>query len=62
MGNLNKMLTIKISEDELHMIRQWFSSVQDTNPAFLEQRDYKLAYNIYERLGWRVPNSIAEKA
>lgn len=44
--------------DELELCRQWFDSVQDTNPAYLEQKDYALAKKLYERLGCRVPNSI----
>lgn len=44
---------------ELDTIRQWFDSVHDVTPAYLDQRDYELAKRIYGRLGWRVPESIS---
>lgn len=43
---------------ELDTVRQWFDSVHDVTPAYLQQRDYELAKRIYEGLGWRVPESI----
>lgn len=45
---------------ELNLIREWFDAVQDLNPKILNQADHALAKFIYERLGWRVPNSINE--
>lgn len=49
---------MQLGQGELETIRQWFDSVHDVTPAYLQQRDYELAKRIYERLGWRVPESI----
>lgn len=49
-------------KDELQVLRQWFSSVQDlSHPDFLEPKDFILAYKIYKALGWRIPNSISDE-
>lgn len=45
---------------EMNLFRQWFDSVQDLNPKRLLAEDYVLAAKLYERLGMRVPNSIAD--
>lgn len=55
---LQPPVEFSLSNPELHLIRQWFESVQDTNTEFLQVDDYVLAPKIYERLGLRVPNSI----
>ena len=52
------MRKLDLSEDDLHLFRQWFDSVQDVNPQYLEAKDYALAKKLYEHLGWRVPHSI----
>lgn len=57
----NTEMLINLGENELLRIRQWFDSVQDTNPKYLESKDYILARRIYEAEGMRVPNSILEK-
>lgn len=49
---------MRLELEELDIVRQWFDSVHDVTPAYLLQRDYELAKRIYERLGWRVPESI----
>lgn len=51
-----------MTDDQLELCRQWFNSVQDLNPGHLETKDYQLAKLLYERLGMRVPSSIAERA
>jgi catechol-2,3-dioxygenase len=35
---------LHLSTADLHRIRQWFNSMQDTNPAYIEDDDYAL-YN-----------------
>jgi len=50
-----------LTEQDHERIRQWFSVVQDLNPAYLVAEDYVLAKRLYEKLGLRVPNSITEK-
>jgi hypothetical protein len=54
------MPTIKLTQEELDLTRQWFNAVQDLNPKYLEPADYVLAKRIYEALGMRVPSSITE--
>lgn len=56
----NKLHTITLTDKELDMFRQWFNAVQDLNPAYLTKEDYQLVNNIYQKLGWRVPNSIKD--
>lgn len=55
---LQPPVEFSLSNPELHLIRQWFGSVQDTNTEFLQVDDYVLAQKLYERLGLRVPESI----
>lgn len=43
---------------QINIVRQWFDSIQDTLPKYLEYDDYKLAAAMYEYLDMRVPNSI----
>ena len=49
---------MEFSEQELHLIRQWFDSVQDTNSQYLERPDYMLARRLYGALDMRLPDSI----
>lgn len=49
-----------LTDAQLDTVRQWFNCVQDTNVEYLEQHDYALAKEIYERLGRRVPISIEQ--
>lgn len=37
---------------------QWFTSLQDVNPEFLEIGDYLLAIDLYKQTGQRIPNSV----
>lgn len=50
-----------LTNEETHLLRQWFNAVQDLNPAYLEAQDYVLAEKIIKSLGLRVPISISEK-
>ena len=43
----------------LNIIRQWFDAVEDLNPGYLQKSDYKLAKEIYEKLGLPIPKSIS---
>lgn len=49
------------TSEELDLFRQWFDSVQDVNPNYLDQKDYELAKKVYENLGMRVPESVLKK-
>jgi len=49
------------TREEIELMRQWFDSVQDVNPQFLEQKDYDLAVKVYKATGMRVPNSILQR-
>lgn len=50
---------MNLTKNELHLIRQWFDSVQDlSRDDYLETKDYQLAKKIYEELDMRVPNDI----
>lgn len=46
---------------DIDRCRQWFDSVQDVNPKYLEQADYELAARLYLQLGMRIPSSIGSK-
>lgn len=59
MSNNDK--SIEFTNEELHLFRQWFESVQDCNSQYLEEKDYILAKRLYEVLGWRVPHDILRK-
>lgn len=50
-----------LTTEELNLCREWFETVQDVTPVFLEKKDYILADKIYKLLKWRVPNSVIEK-
>ena len=49
------------TQEELHIIRQWFDNVQDTNDNYLKDYDYELAKKIYNKVGMRIPNSINDR-
>lgn len=51
---------MKITADELDLVRQWFDAAQDLNCSYLDLPDYRLARKIYMELGIRVPSSILE--
>lgn len=53
--------TIAVSLAQLNLYRQWFDSVQDTNPQYLGAKDYAAAKVIYEALGMRAPNSLSSQ-
>ena len=50
--------TVSRNDETLNVFRQWFDSVQDTNPSYLKAKDFRLAKKVYETLGMRVPSSI----
>lgn len=52
---------MKLSEEELELVRQWFNAVEDLSPKFLELKDYSLAEKVMVELGAKVPNSMIEK-
>ncbi|MEQ8685489.1 MAG: hypothetical protein RIE86_09355 [Imperialibacter sp.] len=56
--NSNSEKSLEFSEDDIHLIRQWFDVVQDIHPNYLEQADYLLAKKIYQSIDMRVTNSI----
>ncbi len=49
-----------LSPAEAELCRQWFDSVQDLNPAYLEPPDFVLVKRLYDTLGMRVPHSILD--
>lgn len=52
---------MKLSEEELELVRQWFNAVEDLSPKFLELKDYSLAEKVMVELGAKVPSSMIEK-
>ncbi|MFK3922138.1 hypothetical protein [Pseudomonas fulva] len=52
---------MKLSEEELELVRQWFNAVEDLNPKFLELKDYFLAEKILVELGAKIPISMIQK-
>lgn len=51
---------MELTDEELHLVRQWFESVEDTNRVFLNQTDYALAIKIYENLDMKVYPRLIE--
>lgn len=51
--------SLALTRDEVDLCRQWFSSVQDTNPDYLEDIDGKLAMAMYVAMGMRIPMSVS---
>lgn len=49
---------MKLDENELNLIREWFDCAEDLCHKYLREEDYVLANRIYQTLGVRVPNSI----
>lgn len=39
---------MNISPEQANVLRQWFDSLQDTHPGYLEQKDYELAAELYK--------------
>lgn len=52
---------MNISKEDLNLIRQWFNSVQDVIPTYLEPDDYRLAHKVYLALDMKVPNSVIKE-
>lgn len=57
--SFGNVIEFKLTDGEIHLVRQWFDSVQDNNPAYLQIPDYVLAKKVYESVGWRVPDSVS---
>lgn len=55
-----EMEEMKITAEQANIFRQWFDSLQDTHPEFLDQEDYKLAAKLYEICDMKLPNSILD--
>jgi len=49
---------LRLSDKEAHLVREWFDSVQDLSPDYLEPRDYKLAEKVYKAVEMRVPHNV----
>lgn len=47
-----------LTPEEVNLARQWFNSVHDVSPSYLEPRDYALAVRLYEAMGLRVPRDV----
>lgn len=47
---MRTMLLMRLTSDELHLLRQWFNSMEDTNPKYIEDRDRDLYGRILEEL------------
>lgn len=52
---------ICFNRDQAEIFIQWFNSVQDCNEQYLNPDDFRLAKNLLESLGLRVPNSVSIK-
>ena len=48
------------SLEQTNILRQWFDSLQDTNPEYLKQEDYELAAKLYKFCDMRIPESILQ--
>lgn len=51
-----------LTQEELHTVRQWFESCQDTNSGFLDTNDYLVAERIYRCLSMTVPKGVSAVA
>lgn len=51
---------LEITADEANLIRQWYCSVCDTNPRYLEQNDAELYTKLMDFFGWRVSQRDAQ--
>ena len=49
-----------LSIGSLNRLREWFHFMEDVNPQYLDIHDYVLVKLIYEKLGWRIPESITK--
>jgi len=47
--------------EELNLIREWFDSLVDVNPAYLESKDYVLARGIFNMLGKEFPHRYQDE-
>lgn len=49
---------MNITPEQANLVRQWFDSLQDIHPEYLEQKDYELAVELYKFIGTELPSSI----
>jgi hypothetical protein len=54
--------TQALSKEEVDVCRQWFDALQDVHGGYLNPLDYTLASKLYQMVGLRVPDSIAQIA
>lgn len=54
--------TMELSEAELQTLCEWFGAVQDTNPTYLERKDFHLGCRLYLAAGRRVTDEMRKKA
>jgi hypothetical protein len=59
-GDLAGGLTLDKTDADL--VRQWFNSVQDLSPKYLERSDFLLGARITEHCGGRVAHSVLRGA
>lgn len=53
---------MELSDKELQTLCEWFGSVQDTNPAYLEQKDFLLGCRLYLAAGRRPTAEMLKRA
>jgi hypothetical protein len=47
--------------EELQTLCEWFGTLQDLNPDYLEKKDYLIAARIYVCANRRITNEMREK-
>ena len=53
-----RMKSFELTYEQLNLVRQWFNSVQDCNPKYLQDEDYFLAADIHEMLGMKFKHEV----
>ena len=51
---------MELNDAQLHLVREWFDWMLDSNPAYLQARDYFLARAVYLALGRKVPQRVTD--
>jgi len=62
MTDMQETIAISVTHGDVELIRQWFDSVQDINPGYLDTADFVLAKRIYELTDMRTPHSVLRGA
>lgn len=52
----------RFTREEIDLFQQWYDAVADTNPAYLEAADHRLAFKLYRLLGMRPSHRLADDA